>query len=721
MKSTNKDYGFAQSIDVNLGRMYWRWIAGLAIACAVCLDVSAQAPRGPAVAADTLVADTSDGAVCASQVTNGPVFITEDCTDPVLNKPYVDVRRPGSIVDARSGQTVSYLYVHGGFTGTKAKFSFYFPAADKYQGRFFQTTYPTLGTEDAAEGCPAIGTSACSLAFALSHGGYAVSSNNAGGVPAGGALAAYRANAAAAKYSRVIAAEVYETKARPRGYIYGASGGGYQTVGSMENTRGVWDGGVPMVFGVPNAIPSFMTVQVLALRVLRDKLPQIADAMAPGGSGNPYAGLDTEQQEVLREVTRLGMPLRGWWQYRSLNGGGFYALGGVARAIDAGYGNDFWTKPGYEGSDPAVQAARIRTETKITAVNDKKLTLAAVPEGDLQFGDLVVASGPKAGQTMLIMGVSGNTVELAADSGLSPGTTVKLDNSWLLALQYFQRHQVPGNGQYGWDQYLGADGKPRLPQRPMLVGPMMNAQTAGSPASGQFHGKVIMVGSVMDVMAYPWSADWYRRQAATRGGKLSDSFRLWFMDNADHGPNLDSYEAGVGFGGTPGANNHIVGYLGEVEQALLDLDAWVVKGTPPPATTGYRIDADNQVQLEPAASERGGVQPVLGLTAKGPGRGAPGVKAVISSGQQVAFALTAQVPSQAGEIVKVEWDFEGTGTFAVLAVPPPAATVQVKAAHAFAQPGTYFPVVRVTSERQGNAKSPFGLVQNLASVRVVVR
>ena len=161
---------------------------------------------------------------CEAQAAGGPLFITESCDDPELSKPYVDERKPGTLTDEASGMSVSFTYVHGGFTGTKARFAFYFPAADKYKDRFFQTTYPTIGTEDAAPGCPEIGTSTCSVVFALSSGAYVVSTNNAGGVPAGGPLAAYRTNAAAAKYSRLIAQEMYKTSTRPRGYIYGASG-----------------------------------------------------------------------------------------------------------------------------------------------------------------------------------------------------------------------------------------------------------------------------------------------------------------------------------------------------------------------------------------------------------------------------------------------------------------------------------------------------------------
>ena len=44
---------------------------------------------------------------------------------------------------------------------------------------------------------------------------------------------------------------------------------------------------------------------------MRNKFLAIMDAVDPGGSGNPYAGLNEEQRAALEEATRLGFPLRG--------------------------------------------------------------------------------------------------------------------------------------------------------------------------------------------------------------------------------------------------------------------------------------------------------------------------------------------------------------------------------------------------------------------------
>jgi hypothetical protein len=78
-------------------------------------------------------------------------------------------------------------------------------------------------------------------------------------------------------------------KHRPYGYLFGGSGGSYQTMGGAENTLGVWDGFVPFVIGSPNAIPSMLTVRMHALRVLRqrNKFPASWTRLAPAGAAIP--------------------------------------------------------------------------------------------------------------------------------------------------------------------------------------------------------------------------------------------------------------------------------------------------------------------------------------------------------------------------------------------------------------------------------------------------
>src|SRR5690606_1374917 len=49
--------------------------------------------------------------------------------DTAFGKPFIDV-------DEMRQQPRPHRYVHGGFEDTKTKFSFYFPPADQYNGRF---------------------------------------------------------------------------------------------------------------------------------------------------------------------------------------------------------------------------------------------------------------------------------------------------------------------------------------------------------------------------------------------------------------------------------------------------------------------------------------------------------------------------------------------------------------------------------------------------------
>ncbi|ONH23205.1 hypothetical protein BL253_33550 [Pseudofrankia asymbiotica] len=678
------------------------------------------------------------GPACVPASEGGAIRVTEPCVDPVLNRPYVDLDEKRKVTDKSAGVTVDVRYVHGGFTGTKAKFALYFP--ERYQGRFFESTYPTLSTEEAAPNA---------VTFAITNGAYAVSTNNAGGLPGAGDIAGYRVNAAAAKFSRTVAKQVYGDNARPRGYIYGASGGAYQTIGALENTEGVWDGGVPMVPGSPNAIPSSMTVELLALRVLRDAFPRIVDALEPGGSGDPYAALTDEQQSVLHEATRLGLPLGGWWDYRNMSGGAFFAVAGGVRILDPTYVDDFWTKPGYAGTDPASSAgaARIQHEAVVTALADVPavparpaladvqgtptipaappggLTLSSVPAdptGNLTGADIVVLSGAAAGKTIPLGDVRGDTVtygtgaDPAVTAAIRPGDRIRLDNSWILALEYYQRYQVPPTDEYAWDQFRGADRAPQYPQRPILAGPTFAQAASGAIPTGTFHGKMIMLASLLDTEAFPWPADWYRKRAQGHlGAKLNDDYRLWFTANADHIPPQDA-----------AAETHVVRYLGALQQAVLYLDAWVRDGTAPPASTAYQVDGDTQIHVPAAAAERHGVQPVVDLAVtKVDGRDIQAAeRAETSAGRPVTLTATAQMPPGTGEIVSAEWDFDGKGGYPEKSdIDKPDQNARLTITHTFAKAGTYFPVVRVTSRQPGAGDGPYGLVQNLARVRVVVR
>ena len=79
-------------------------------------------------------------------------------------------------------------------------------------------------------------------------------------------------------------------------------------------------------------------------------------------------------------------------------------------------------------------------------------------------------------------------------------------------------------------------------------------------------------------------------------------------------------------------------------------------------------------------------------------------------------------PAGSRHVVHAEWDFEGAGDYPVGGPRFDGSETRVsfETTCAFSEPGTYFPALRVVSQRQGDVDSPFARVQNLGRVRVVV-
>ena len=599
------------------------------------------------------------------------------------------------------------------------EFSIYFPPAAAYEGRFFHNTYPMALTSDVGPFPIAFEVATGDLGFTVASGAYYLQTNLGGAdrmPPADPAIGAYRVNAAAAKYSRIVAAALYGDH-RPYGYLFGGSGGSYQVMGAAENTSGVWDGFLPFVLGTPNSIPSVFTVRMHALRVLRmrDKFPEIMDAINPGGSGDPYVGLDDEERAALEEASLLGYPLRGWWNHETLTGGYFSNVADRVPAVDPTYVTDFWREPGYLGGDPtsSIHGARRAFDTTVAAVMDTfpmQMELTSVPDWDITNAHLVIVSGASGGSSVPVAWVDGSRVGFASSTnpvvvhGMVTGDQVRIDNSWPLALETYQRHQVPTPDMYGWNQFRDADGKPLYPQREVLVGLEATVTTAGSMPEGRITAKTLVIEVLMDIDALPWQADWYRSKVKQAlGPRFEDQFAIWFIDHAQHDDPASTI-----------ARAQCVSYGGALQQGLRDLSAWVEHGVKP-SETAYDVVA-TQVRVPRSAADRRGIQPVVELHVNGR------VRVEVAVGEQVTFDATIEVPPNTGDVVAAEWDFEGEGTYPVTEeLGSTASKVVLSATHTYAKPGTYFPVLRGTSQRQGDARTPYGRVQNLARARVVVR
>jgi hypothetical protein len=688
----------------------------------------------------TFVASAAAGALLGSRIAAAAAEQITPQTlqaDSLYKTPFIDV-------DEWRDTPVRHRYVHGGFKDTELRFSMYFPPKEQYQGRFFHPVMHIAGNEKAALGRLA-GLDGDSIGFAADSGGYLVESNMGAFGMAGPNQT--HASAATAEYSRALAKQMYGG-GRPYGYVYGGSGGGFKTIECAQMTTGVWDGYVPFIHGCPISMPNAFTVQAYALRVLKDKFAGIIDAIDPGGSGDMYAGLNAEEREALLEATRWGIPPRSWFAHERLSinyTGVFASLIGNITGNDPNYFEDFWKLPGYLGANPpeSLKRARIQHEATVTraitteqargmglpvaiAAGTRTDALAAVqlsslPAGNVQGAYLNIRSGTAQGKRVMVTGVVGNTLLLGGlfsrEGQLQAGDAVEIDNSIYLATQTYHRHQVVQPEEYYvCKQFLNADGSPKYPQRPLLPN-YRTAEARDRVQSGRFTGKMIVMECLMDEAAYPWKADWYHSKVrAALGPKIDDHYRLWYVDHAMHvTPNsyMTPSEGGSADAAYSPVNTRIISYAGLLQQALRDMVAWAERGIAPAASTSYRMD-DAQVIVPPTAAARKSIQPVVTLTVNG------GVRADIKVGQSVKLHAVAEAPPKTGSIVSAEWDFDGTGEYPEHSSVAPKPRVEVSTTHTFSKPGTYFPVVRVASHRNGDAKTAFARVQNLARVRVVV-
>jgi hypothetical protein len=463
-----------------------------------------------------------------------------------------DLQYTAPVIDSETDETapVAHRRVRGHFEGTNIQFTIYLHAKEnkaQWEGRFFQFTYPvafpqapdTSQADDRAIG------------FALSSGGYAVQAGNTS-VSLG-----YRHAAAAAKFAETVAGTYYGSDRNISGYLYGPSGGSFQTVGAAENTSGVWQGFVPMVQAAPAPTSYNFLGRSAAELILRDKADQISAALLPGGSGNPYAGLDEAEQAMLKEVHALGIPWKGWEYPDYLLGRSDQYPDGLDSSsplsYDPTYVDDFWNTEGYLGTENSPLGERVRAE----------LTEA---------GDTVA-------------------------------------NRWNIANRFYYRYQVPAaeQGWIGLDQFRNADGTPIYPQRPVKA-PEFGGFVSGNTAfDGSVNGKVIAVSNLYDTDALPWHTDWYRRRVeASLGKDATNHYRVYFNDHADHQDAPVSGERA----------KHLVNWYGMAEQALRDVSTWVEKGLEPPASTNYKVE-NAQIVLPDNAAARRGIQPIVDVTAQG--------------------------------------------------------------------------------------------------------
>jgi hypothetical protein len=444
------------------------------------------------------------------------------------------------------------------------------------------------------------------------------------------------------------------------------------------------------------------------------------------------------ERDVLEETSALGVSLRAWEDYDGVarNRTKLYE---VLRTLvvqpvqqaDPTFVDDFWGRKGYLGTEDSSLGEFFRES--LVEYNDTvqevipgadgvptSIVLGKVPEGSPIGLEFTILDGDQELGTFAgLLDKDDRSVYLYDEnnkttlSHLAVGTHLQIDNRWYLAVHTWHRHQIPSldAGYYAYNKYLRTkNGSPRYPQRDVFLAPSISKSASGGSAhTGAIKGKLFVVDNLVDYDAFPWHADWYKKQVQKQvqkglGDRFNDNYRLYYNDHADHqmGPLPQSLQT------------RLVDFTGIYEHLLRDLSAWVENGTEPPVASRYSIN-DGQVAIPARAAERRGVQPVVELTVDGGNRSEVGV------GETVLFRVRAEAVPGTGKIVSVEWDFKGTGEFVVGELRKASKKVDMRVRHAYDAVGTFLPTVRVAVHRDGDTETLFARMMNLGRGLLLAR
>ena len=704
-----------------------------------------------------------------------PVVVDATCADPDYNEDTLVIESTRQLVHTdASGRSFPYTEVKAHFPATDTPATlppgvrrsptlsqhdvlWRFPAAEFWQNRSFQQTYPIPGTGP-------LDINEVDVGFAFTNGAFTV--KVVPGNPTGG----YRVNAATTKLAKAYANQHYGNTRPIHSYLWGQSGGSVQTLGAAEGTIGVWDGVIPAVIATTGLTwHSFQWQALYALAVPLDKRSDVRQAAEVGSGRSIYDGLDDEQRLVLDELLQGGFPRLGLGTAltQDLVTGDQVPVGdatvgavigpfpGVAgpslvygpgataiRALDPTYEDDFWSKPGYAGAIPAEYLTRAKVDgfatiTEIvrdaqgdpTTLKFDPATLPALgsigarnldyyvydADGTTRTTDTTDPAAPVFSLTgtldttssTLSLLVNPNVLSATTPnskvllSALDVGDKIRVNNRFFLAYAHYPRHSILDNGNPAYDQYRTKSGKPQYPQRETQLAKISSLGAMGGIGeTGNIKTKVMVMENLEDANSYPYVAGFYQQQVEKALGKrkAKDMFRVYYQEHAGH------------------SNDGLV--QGIFNQMVLDLVAWAEDGVEPKPSSSYTIDSMTQVVQPLDAVDRKGLQPVTHLTANGGDRAETGVL------QPVNLSATIEMPPSTGKIIQYSWTIERQGVPAinepatVLAIP--REKVMVTRPMTFASPGEYVVTLNVTADRNGDSGTSTPL-QNLDQIRVVVK
>jgi hypothetical protein len=512
---------------------------------------------------------------------------------------------------------------------------------------------------------------------------------------------------------------------------------------AAEGQSGVWAGIIvvcPATRGNPAhafqwqghfllAVPQAKREHLMALRATGHGV-DASDGLSAAEKTLLYDGLNEEERSVLNELLDAGYPLN------ELNSMMFLKpIVGTDEIfyLDPTYEDDFWSKPGYAGSNPPsyLTAAKIDGFAPITAVNrdaagavvSVQLDPAAIPAVPNASASPISTNGQRfyvytnGGRTRVVdprqrsdaygalsgtidretglLKLSGNNSPVLLHA-LAKGGQIRVTNRFILASYFYPRYTiVPGYYQY--DQYRNADGTPKYPQRAYNVADISTMLSgAGVLSLGNIKTKVMLFQNMSDFLAFPsWVAGYANNIEQTLGkAKADQMLRVYYQERGGH------------------TNAGIVG--GVFNQALIDMMAWAEKGVAPKPSSRWSFELPNtQVILSRDAVTRKGLQPLVEVTVNGSDH------AAVNVDQPVKLVAKLEMPPMTGQIVQYNWTY-GTATDETI-LSKPMQRVDITRTVSFTAPGDYIIRLAVNGQRRGLVDpADQTLAQNFKEVRVVV-
>jgi hypothetical protein len=576
--------------------------------------------------------------------------------------------------------------------------------------------------------------------LAFTNGAMSVNHVNAG---PRNSSAHWRHHAAATKIAEDLARKMHGTTGKFYGYYWGCSGGGQMAQAAAEGQTGVWEGVIvvcPAVRGTPGH--AFQWTGHFALALSEEKRARLMALRAVGGGVNAldgltdaektllYAGLNEEEKSVLNELLAAGYPLNELNTFLMLSppvgtNEIFY--------LDPTYEDDFWSKPGYAGSNPPsyLSAAKMDGFARITAVHrdaagaiaSVQLDPASIPPVPAESASPIGTTGQRFyvyapdGRTRALdpasrseaygalsgtldrktglLKLSGKNSPVLLGALVSDGR-IRVTNRFLLAAYFYPRHTIMP-GYYHYDQYRNADGTPKYPQRPFSVTDLLTLSSgAGVLSLGNIQTKVMLFQNLSDFLAFPSWVAGYANSIEQRLGKAKadQMLRVYYQERGGH------------------TNGGIVG--GVFNQALIDMMAWAEKGVAPKPSSQWSFELPlTQVILSPDAAVRKGLQPVVNVTVNGSDL------ARVDVNQPVNLVARLEMPPTTGKIVQYDWTY-GTVTDATI-IEQPMQHIDVTRRVSFTAPGDYVIRLSANGQRDGLVEPDNQtLAQNYQEVRVIV-